>query len=195
MQRDARIALTAPRLWAMGAAMLGALALPAAAQDYTHLVEVRAGSSLSQLARSAVFLDQIYSDGSRIDMAPWYASGWQDLQMTWLTEIDRANGIFWGFSTGEQGGKYRIDPALTLGFLNVQDLEDGWTVSLSTTFRFGGRLTEDACIADYGAIGGVQTVNCRMSGSYLPPAETLDYLWDEAPEGQLDLNLRWELKF
>ena len=75
MQRDARIALTAPRLWAMGAAMLGALALPAAAQDYTHLVEVRAGSSLSQLARSAVFLDQIYSDGSRIDMAPWYASG------------------------------------------------------------------------------------------------------------------------
>ena len=182
MKRDVRIALIAPRLWATGAAVLCALALPAAAQDYTHLVD-------------AVFLDQIYSDGSSIDMAPWYASGWQDLQMTWLTEIDASTGVFWGFSTGEQGGKYSIDPALTLGFLNVQDLEDGWTVSLSTTFRFGGRLTEDACIADYGAIGGVQTVNCRMSGSYLPPAETLDYLWDEAPEGQLDLNLRWELKF
>ncbi len=195
MKRDARIALTAPRLWAMGAAVLCALAPPAAAQDYTHLVEVRAGSPLSQLARDAVFLDQIYSDGSSIDLAPWYATGWQDLQMTWLTEIDASSGVFWGFSTGEQGGKYRIDPALTLGFLNVQDLEDGWTVSLSTTFRFGGRLAEDACVADYGAIGGVQQVNCRMSGSYLPPAETLDYLWDEAPEGQLDLNLRWELKF
>lgn len=195
MRKVARIAVTAPRLRAAGAAMVVALALPSFAQDYTHLVEVRAGSGLSQLARDAVFLDQIYSDGSSIDMTPWYASGWQDLQMTWLTEIDAANGVFWGFSTGEEGGKYRIDPALTLGFLSVQDLEDGWTVSLSTTFRFGGRLTEDACTADYGEIGGIQQVNCRMSGSFLPPAETLDYLWDEAPEGQLDLNLRWELKF
>ena len=71
MKRDARIALTAPRLWATGAAMLCALALPASGQDYTHLVDVRAGSSLSQLVRDAVFLDQIYSDGSQIDMAPW----------------------------------------------------------------------------------------------------------------------------
>jgi hypothetical protein len=180
---------------ALIALALSVLAAPAAAQDYTHLVEVRAGSALSDLARDAVFLDQIYSDGSSIDMAPWYSSGWQDIQMTWLTEIDAANGVFWGFSTGEEGGKYRIDPGLTLGFLSVQELEDGWTVSLSTTFRFGGRLTEDPCTADYGEIGGIQTVNCRMSGSYLPPAETLDYLWDKAPEGQLDLNLRWELQF
>jgi hypothetical protein len=180
---------------ALIALALFALASPATAQDYTHLVEVRAGSALSSLARDAVFLDQIYSDGSSIDMAPWYSSGWQDIQMTWLTELDAENGVFWGFSTGEEGGKYRIDPALTLGFLSVQELEDGWTVSLSTTFRFGGRLTEDPCTADYGAIGGVQTVNCRMSGSFLPPVETLDYLWDKAPEGQLDLSLRWELEF
>ena len=167
----------------------------AEAQENTHLVEVRAGSTLSDTARAASRLRYEYSDGQPINMVPWYRSNWTDLKFTFLTELDASTGVYWGFSTGERAGKYHIDPSLTLGFLHVRELSDNWSVSLSLKMRFGGRLRESSCMADYGEIGGVQEVNCRLSTSYLPPSETLPLLWNQAPEGRINASLRFDLKF
>lgn len=49
----------------------------------------------------------------------------------------------------------------------------------STFVPFGGRLKEKICIADYGDIGGVQRVNCRLEATELEPKETLKYLFNE----------------
>ena len=57
----------------------------------------------------------------------------------------------------------------------------------------GGTLHEKSCSADYGQIGGVQEVNCRLAASTLPPAETLRYLLNEKPynHNQVSLMLTW----
>jgi hypothetical protein len=48
-------------------------------------------------------------------------------------------------------------------------------LSLSVSTTLGSILTERACTADYGDIGGVRRVNCRLAASALPPEETLRY--------------------
>ena len=101
----------------------------------------------------------------------------------------------WGLSTGERGQKYRIEPGLKIGFLVQTEISRNSTISLSATTILAGMLTEETCIADYGAIGGVQTVNCRLAASTLPPAETLQHLFDDPPTDKIDLTLRYQLRF
>lgn len=186
---------------ALAAALaLPALALPgpAPAQGFlerTNLLDIRAGSRLSEMAEEARFSGFELSDGTPFDLEDWYEPRWPDIGVTFLTQIDPSLGVVWGFSTGERGGKYEIEPGLKLGVLKLIDLAEGQVLSISATTVLGGRLRERTCLADYGEIGGTQTVNCRLAASILPPAETLDLLFDEAPPDRLEISIRYAWTF
>ena len=135
------------------------------------------------------------SDGSRYSFSRYYTSDFKDLRFTMLSPINPNFGILWGFGTGEGGAKYHIEPSLKFGFLASEPVGDDGLLSLSVTTVLGGYFREGSCTANYGAIGGVQEVNCRMADSILPPSETLDYLVNQAPGDQLSISLRYRLRF
>ncbi len=71
------------------------------------------------------------------------------------------------------------------------------TLALTARTTFGGRLQEKPCMADYGALGGIQPVNCRLAAGDLTPEATLDQLWNFAPadKAQLTLTLTLATRF
>ena len=163
--------------------------------ETTHLIDIRAGSDLTEKVRKISYGGYELSDGTPVSFRKWYTSNWTDLSLTWMTEINSNFGVYWGLSTGESGPKYRIQPGLKIGFLLQSEITRSGTISLSATTILAGMLTEETCIADYGAIGGVQTVNCRLAASTLPPAETLQHLFNDPPTDKIDIVLRYQLKF
>jgi hypothetical protein len=159
-----------------------------------ELVDVRVGSlsdEVDALAKGSGLL----SDGRTFSFDRWYSSTWVDLRFTFMTPVSKNLGIYWGFGTGERGEKFRIDPSIKLGFLAIEPITENSQLSLSVSVVIGGYLREKTCTADYGAIGGVQTVNCRLADSLLPPAETLNYLLDKRPGDRVSATLRYQLKF
>lgn len=161
--------------------------------DATYLIELKQGSHLSALARSLGAGGFETATGSRVDFHPWYSSRWTDASITWMTQVTRNFGIIHGFSTGERGSKYTIAPSVKLGvMLQVQTGRHAF-LSFRATTRVGGDLREKSCTADYGDIGGVQAVNCRLAASPLQPTQTLDYLVREKPldRNQASLVFQW----
>jgi hypothetical protein len=69
------------------------------------------------------------------------------------------------------------------------------TLTLNGYYTFGGKLKEKSCTADYGEIGGVQEVNCRLAATELPPAETLKYLLNERPLNYKIVNVQFRFEF
>lgn len=163
--------------------------------ENTHLVDVRVGAGLSEKVRKYSIGGYELSGGSSVRFKDWYSTDWSDLSFTLTTEINNNFGIYWGLSTGEIGLKYRIQPSLKIGFILLSELSQNSIVSLSATTILGGFLKEDTCTADYGAIGGIQTVNCRLAASVLPPAETLQFLFDDPPPERIQLTLRYNRTF
>lgn len=130
--------------------------------------------------------------GKKVSFKPWYRSNWQDTSVLWVTEITPSLGIVWGASTGERGEKYRIEPGYRLGLVVSQPVVGDGRMALKVTRTFGGRLKEKTCRADYGDIGGIQEVNCRLAASELPPEETLNYLMDASPvKVRADIQFSW----
>ena len=159
-----------------------------------QLVDVRIGKSsydVSSLAGGRGIL----SDGSEYTFRKWYEADFPDLRLTMITPISDTFGVYWGFGTGESGEKYFIDPSVKVGFLATQPVGSNGLISLSVSFVLGGYLRERSCSADYGAIGGVQDVNCRLAGAAIPPKDTLDYLLNERPSDQVAVALRYVLRF
>ena len=159
-----------------------------------HLVDVSVGSNsqdVDSLARGRGLL----SDGSEYSFERWYSSNWEDLRITMLTPLSRNFGVYWGFGTGESGEKYQIDPSIKVGFVATDEVSENGLLSLSVSVVLGGYMREEACTADYGAIGGIQAVNCRLADSPMPPSETLDYLLNEPPGDQISVSLRYRLRF
>lgn len=70
-------------------------------------------------------------------------------------------------------------PGFHLGFIHQMDLGKDISLSFNGIKVFGGNLKEKTCEADYGVIGGVQEVNCRLAASLMTPAQTLSYLLNE----------------
>lgn len=163
--------------------------------ERTALVNVRVGSSHSGTLRRARAGGYQLSDGTPVSFEPWYSSDWRDFSLTWLTAVNEDFGIFWGFSTGEAGDKYRIDPSVKLGFLWQTQMSRRSSLSFSVVATIGGKLNEKTCTADYGSIGGIQTVNCRLAASTMPPSETLDHLYDARPQDQTVAMLRYTFRF
>jgi len=161
----------------------------------THLLEISQESSLSNRAASLRGGSFEAADGTRVRFDKWYASKWADTRITFLTQLSPTFGVLWGGSTGERGEKYTIAPSFRYGFLYMHPVSKNAQLSFSATQIIGGRFKERSCTADYGAIGGVQEVNCRLAASELQPAQTLNYLIDEAPAYKRQLSLRYSLNF
>jgi hypothetical protein len=159
-------------------------ASPSIAQELTtSLVDIHQGSPLGNGGYEL-------QNGTFVSFDQWYRSSWVDMHVDLLTQVTEDTGILWGFGTGEEGEKYRIEPSLKLGFLTQMHPNPNSTLSLSLTTTIGGKLTEKSCEADYGDLGSY-SVNCRLAASQMAPEETLKYLVNAKPESQhLWLNYR-----
>ncbi|MGR3291777.1 MAG: hypothetical protein ACU0C9_11365 [Paracoccaceae bacterium] len=101
----------------LGATMIFLSCSPLQAQAFagaTHLINVSDESDLSDKVKDISRGGYELSDGTPVTFTQWYTSNWSDISLTWMTEVNRNFGIYWGISTGESGEKYRIDP----GFKN-----------------------------------------------------------------------------
>ncbi|MER9330669.1 hypothetical protein NKJ26_12665 [Mesorhizobium sp. M0152] len=166
-------------------------ASPANAQEMTtSLVDIHQGSPLSDRARGLGAGGYELQNGSQVSFDQWYHANWVDMHVELLTQITENTGVLWGFGTGEEGEKYRIEPSLKLGFLTQVHPSPNSTLSVALTTTIGGNLTEKSCQADYGDLGSY-SVNCRLAASEMAPEETLKYLVNAKPESQhLWLNYR-----
>jgi hypothetical protein len=150
----------------------------AAAQGFfesTYLLDIRQGTARSAAVRAASRGGFELTDGSAVSFRDWYGSQWIDLQVDFLTRLSDDLGIIWGLTTGESGEKYRITPGFRIGFAYSAGISQTSNLSLSVSTTLGSILSERPCTADYGNIGGVRRVNCRLAASALPPEETLRY--------------------
>jgi len=149
--------------------------------DATYLLEAQQGSRLSDKVDSVRGGGYDSSSGNWIGFERWYSTKRRDMHMAWLTQLSPSWGLIWGVSTGERGEKYLIGSSAKIGFAYHAKLAPRSYLSVRATTIVGGRLKETPCTADYGEIGGVQRVNCRLAASFLPPGETLQHLFDEKP--------------
>lgn len=189
-------------------ALLASWLSPAIAQDQAvaiHLIDIAQDSELSGTAASLA--DGWYDDtektwvtgfelakGEWVSFANWYRTDWPDTRVDMLTQFGDDFGLLWGFSTGERGEKYTIDPSLRVGFVAQAHPSPTSLLSLTVRAVAWGNLNEQTCEGDYGDIGGVQTVNCRLAATYLPPEETLQYLADAEPN-RLHISLTYSASF
>ena len=157
----------------------------------THLIELTQGSVLSSQVSAFRGLSFETAAGQTIRFASWYRPRWTDLRLSWMSEVNRHWGVIWGISTGERGQKYAIDPSLKLGLVYQQPLSQRDSLSWRATTVLGGRLREKPCSADYGDIGGVQQVNCRLAATELTPEATLRQLLNQAPPTRFELNVKF----
>ena len=141
----------------------------------TRLLDIRLGSARADLVDRASRGGYELADGTRVDFDRWFGSRLPEINVLFLTPLTPDLALSWGIATGQRGPKYRIDPGLHLGLLYRVRIDARRTLALSVTTLIGGNLRERACVADFGEIGGVQRVNCRLAASPLPPADTLDH--------------------
>ena len=163
--------------------------------EVSRILSVQDDSGFSRLMAETSTKGYLLSDGTPVRFAPWYAAGWRELRVTTVTELGPQLGMLWGMGTGERAEKHRIEPSLRLGFVWALPARGrgAWTVMARTVI--GGRLREERCSANFGAIGGTQEVNCRLAASAVPPPETLSRLYDRAPLGESMIELRYTLRF
>ena len=150
----------------------------------THLIEVTSGTELSKLAAAYRSTSYESSSGKLVTFDKWYSTRLADTRLTWMTQMTPEFGLIWGMSTGERGEKYAIAPSVKLGFVYQTKVSHSSTFSVRATSLVGGRIKEKPCSANYGDIGGVQQVNCRLAAANLQPAETLKYLVDTLPRNR-----------
>lgn len=161
----------------------------------THWVEFTQGSELSKLVagyRSGGFES---ASGQWVGFDKWYRPKMVDTRMTWMTQFTPEFGVLWGASTGERAEKYTIAPSLKLGVLYHVKVSPRSHLSIRATSVIGGRLQERSCKADYGDIGGVQQVNCRLAATELAPAETLKQLNNVLPPDRRQAQIRYTYIF
>ena len=163
--------------------------------DRTMLIDINYGTSLSRSIREYSDDGFELSDGTPVIFGDWYDAEWRDFHITFMTPLRRNTALIWGFGTGESGGQYEIDPSFRVGMAHIFNLTDLSVLRFSGSMVVGGYLTEKPCTADYGAIGGVQSVNCRLAASAMRPSDTLDYLIRQRPEDQIRISLMYEFEF
>lgn len=134
------------------------------------------------------------ADGTWVPFAPWYHTDWPDTRVDMLTQFGDDFGLLWGFGTGERGAKFTIDPSLRVGFVAQAHPSPNTLLSLTVRAIAWGNLNEKTCEGDYGEIAGVETVNCRLAATPLPPAETLQYLAHAEPN-RLHISLSYSASF
>jgi hypothetical protein len=161
----------------------------------TSLVEFRQGSDLSGKVRAIKGQGFETAAGNPIDFTSWYATKWTDVRLSWLTQVSKTTGLIWGFNTGERGEKYTISPGIKIGFIHQARFSPRTVLTFRATATLGTRLREKTCTADYGEIGGVQSVNCRLAASQIEPQETLGFLFNEPSRDQRQISLAFNHAF
>ena len=159
----------------------------------SFLVDLTNGGLNSDLVRSSATAGFELSGGQQVELQRWYSPSFPNLSATFLTEVSPNLGVIWGGAMGERGEKYTLGPTATLGVVFRKSIAHNLILEMEVSGIYGGKLRERACVGNFGAIGGVQRVNCRLAASLLPPKQTLDYLWDEPAMavGVLRLVMRW----
>jgi hypothetical protein len=149
--------------------------------ESTYFIELTQDTTASLKARDLRNGGFETSEGAYVDFARWYSPDWYDTRISWLTQISPSFGVIWGFSTGENAQKYTISPGMRLGFMYQTTPSKNSQLTFTASTTIGGELSEKTCTADYGQIGGVQVVNCRLAATTLTPEETLNYLTQAKP--------------
>ena len=149
--------------------------------DATHLIDFKQGSELSGKVSDSSAGGFETAQGNFVSFKQWYQTNWTDTKTVWMTEINPNLGVIWGFSTGEKAEKYEISRSVTIGFAYSTQIDKTSFLSIRGTTILGGNLREKTCTADYGDIGGIQEVNCRLAATPLPPSETLMHLFNDKP--------------
>jgi hypothetical protein len=199
-ERPATAPIPRPPARAAGVAVLAgllSLAAPSAALELeeTYLLDVRLGSARADIARSLGNGGYELSDGTPIDFEDWYQPRLPEMTVMFLSQVSPRTGVVWGLSTGERGEKYRIDPGLWLGLVHRMPVGRNADVTFTAMSLVGGDFREDSCTADFGEIGGIATVNCRLAASRLRPEDTLDYLVREDGASETVVSIRYEFRF
>ena len=163
--------------------------------DNTAIVSVKQRSAMSLRAQQLAGGGYELSGGSFVSFVKWYAPKNPDLQFDFLTQFTPNFGLLWGFSTGEYGEKYTVQPAGKIGFIIQHEFNEKSRVSFSMTRLLAGGLKEKPCTADYGDIGGVQSVNCRLAATTLEPSATLQYLANIPAADRTSLSVRFSMNF
>lgn len=163
--------------------------------EETRLVDVSVGSLRSGAARDLGRGGYELAGGDYVDLGPWYTPDLREISFLFLNPLSENAGVLWGFSTGERGEKYRIYPAIRFGLTLRHPLGRNGALSFTVLAVAGGDLRESPCSADYGALGGVQLVNCRLAAGLLPPEQTLQYLARLDGSVETFATLRLEFKF
>ena len=161
----------------------------------THWVEFSQGSELSKLGASYRAGGFETAAGQWVGFDRWYRPKWVDTRLTWMTQLTPEFGVLWGGSTGERAEKYTIAPSLKLGVVYQLKTTSRSSFSLKATSVIGGRMKERVCTADYGDIGGVQQVNCRLAASEMAPADTLQYITNALPPDRNSVQIRYTYIF
>jgi hypothetical protein len=168
------------------------------AQDFlsqTRLADISVGSAFESTTRDVSRSGYELEQGKFLSFEPWYSSKWRDTSILLETQLTRSSWFIWGFSTGERGEKYKVQPSVTLGYEQVWEITETSFLSFGVRAKFGGRLKEKPCEAVYSLSGGPVPVNCRLAASILAPDATLSFLWDEAPPDQIRVNLGYSIFF
>ena len=163
--------------------------------EKTFLLDVNTTSIRSDIVRDLSIGGYELEGGAPVNFADWYTPKFPDLNVLFLSEVNPSLAVTWGFSTGEKGEKYKIDPGIWLGFIHRIDLDRHSSVTLSARTLVGGRLKESSCVAFYSIIDSFEEVNCRLAASTLPPADTLTFLVDEVGFIDTSISIRYEIVF
>ncbi len=177
------------------AALMAPVASAQGTDGPTFLVDLHLGSPWSADVRAAARRGYQLADGTPQSMRGWYSSRWQSLEIGLMTQVSPRTGILWGMSTGEAGEKYVIAPGLSLGLIHQVPAGRRGVITLRAETRLGSGLRERTCTADYGEIGGVQQVNCRLAATPLPPEETLGYLMQRDGWDATTVSIGYQLSF
>lgn len=177
-----------------------ALISPACAQsiqvfDYLSIVSIKQREFQSPKVQQLAAGGYELASGGYVNFAKWYQPKNPDLQFDFLTQLTPGAGILWGFSTGEYGEKYTVQPSFKLGFILQHSFNENAGLSFSFSRLLGGNLKEKPCTADYGDIGGVQTVHCRFAAISLEPSATLKYLVNIPAPDRNRLSVRFTARF
>lgn len=186
------------RITMLALALCVALTPPVQAQEFwehTFLLDLRTGSSRSDIAKSLARGGYELDDGTPIDFDDWYKPRFPDLNMKFMTSLSTDFGIIWGFSTGERGEKYRIDPGLWIGLIYRHETSSQSDWNFSIMSMLGGDFSERDCVGDWPEFGGLQRVNCRLAATPLPPMDTLKFLIRESGFRETRATLRYQIRF
>src|SRR5450830_1187298 len=95
----------------------------------TYLFHIRQGSDLSNKVSAIRRQGFESAHGEHVSLHRFYSTRWTDFKVLWATYVKQSSLFIWGASSGESGEKYRIQPALTLGFVHQHKIENKATLT------------------------------------------------------------------